>query len=483
MPATRATLEDILKEFYLGPVQEQLNNEVMVLDLMTKATVDWNGRVAIIPIHVSRNTGVGFSNPDTGGLLPTAGEQGYERLEVNAHFLYGRFQITGPAMSAAGKGGANSFIGWMEAEMDKLVNDVKSASDNAMISGGRVLGFLNQHKNPGGGLAPAVDTWEFFGDCEKAQQLLTAVTTAADPGPPVTNALLVDLVRVDRNAANGYAVINTEVALTAVDTIARTITLSQTDNNGIGAGAVDTTGVDDGFAIAVVVSADQQTEEFVVAPAPAVPAAEQAQVLAVTNALNEEPIGIFGNLGSRVHFTVNRFSPASNTEFPVLQSNIMTQEVGGGQDRVALTLPRMQAVMDQTHQVSGQEPDCILISPLARQQYASLFQLTAASSAVMNTSGESAGKLDGGFSGLSYGGLPIKTARHVGSGGMIFLRLSSWKVLELEAHGFADLDGSILARAGVGGQGIDAYEGYYRWYYNTVTTNPNQNAILCGFNV
>jgi hypothetical protein len=66
---------------------------------------------------------------------------------------------------------------------------------------------------------------------------------------------------------------------------------------------------------------------------------------------------------------------------------------------------------------------------------------------------------------------------------MIFMKLSSWKVLELEAHGFADLDGSVLARAGVGAAGIDAYEGYYRWYYNTVTTNPNQNAILCGFNV
>jgi hypothetical protein len=101
----------------------------------------------------------------------------------------------------------------------------------------------------------------------------------------------------------------------------------------------------------------------------------------------------------------------------------------------------------------------------------------------MNTSGEGAGKLDGGFSGLSYGGLPIKTARHVGQGGMIFMKLSSWKVLELEAHGFADLDGSVLARAGVGTAGVDAYEGYYRWYYNTVTTNPNQNAILCGFSV
>lgn len=460
MPATQATLSDILKEFYLGPVQEQLNNEVMVLDLMTKTTVDWNGRVAIIPIHVSRNTGVAFAAES--GLLPAAGDQGYQRLQVNAHFLYGRFQITGPAMSAAGKGGANSFIGWMEAEMDKLVNDVKNASDNAMISGGRVLGFLNEHKVVAGGAA-AFTNWEMFGDVEKAEQLRAAVVAAG------STELLVDLVRVDRNAALGYTVIPNcvQIALNGTDVIGRTISLEDVDLNGAGA-AYTTAVTDDGFGIAVVVSTAQQA----------------APATAVTNNLDQQPQGIFANLGSRAHFGVNRFSPASATEFPVLQSTIITQVVGGAQTRAALSLPRMQATMDQVSQLSGNEPDCILISPLARQQYAALFQLTAGTSAtVMNTSGERANKLDGGFSGLSYGGLPIKTARHVGGGGMIFLKLSTWKVLELEAHGFADLDGSVLARAGVGAAGIDAYEGYYRWYYNTVTTNPNQNAILCGFSV
>lgn len=471
MPATQATLNDILKEFYLGPVQEQLNNSVMVLDLMTKATVDWNGRVAIIPIHVSRNTGVAFAAES--GPLPAAGDQGYSRLEVNAHFLYGRFQITGPAMSAAGKGGANSFIGWMEAEMDKLVNDVKNASDNAMISGGRVLGFLNEHQAAVGG-AGAFTSWEMFGDLEKAQALAAAAVLSSGVG----TELLVDLVRVDRNAALGYTVLNTGVSVetgaAATDLIARTISLEDVDNV---PNPVDTSATDDGFAIAVVVAAVQQGTVAV----------------DVTNNLGEQPQGIFANLGSRIHFGVNRFSPNQTLvapfSFTALQSTCITQAVGGTQARAALSLPRMQATMDQVNQLSGQEPDCILISPLARQQYAALFQVTVFGGAanntasVMNTSGERSNNIDGGFSGMSYGGLPIKTARHVGGGGMIFLKLSSWKVLELEAHGFADLDGSVLARAGVGVAGVDAYEGYYRWYYNTVTTNPNQNAILCGFTV
>ena len=47
-------LAHILKEFYLAPVREQLNQEVMALQLFQKATVDWNDRLAYIPIHIGR---------------------------------------------------------------------------------------------------------------------------------------------------------------------------------------------------------------------------------------------------------------------------------------------------------------------------------------------------------------------------------------------------------------------------------------------
>jgi hypothetical protein len=115
------------------------------------------------------------------------------------------------------------------------------------------------------------------------------------------------------------------------------------------------------------------------------------------------------------------------------------------------------------------------MNPLQRQLYAALFQLTA-SVVSQAVSGEKATKLDGGFTGLSYGGLPIKTARHVPNGGLIFLKTDTWKLLELEPHGFADIDGDVLSRV----PDRDSYQGYYRWYYNTVCVQPNRNAILAG---
>ena len=445
MTATQQTLSAILKEFYLGPVQEQLNNEMLILQTMEKATVDWNGRVAIIPVHLARNSGVAFAAE--GGTLPTAGQQGYDRLQVNAHFLYGRFQITGPAMSAAGKGGANSFIGWMDAEMKKLVTDVKDAADRNMISGGRCCGFINEHNVGGAGTV-----YQFFGDVAKLETIRAAV--AATAGAP---ELRVDFIRMDTYAqlVNGAA--GTFCSVASTDATAATFT-----SGGGAAGTVDTSGVPNGVGIAIVVSVTQDT----------VAAGTAAAVL------DQEPQGVFSNLGTQALVGVDRTTAAAGTTgTDNLQSTVLTNNVAAAGTRTDINLSRIQGVLDEVLLLSGKEPNVIFMNPVQRQMYSALFQLTAAgTSAVMNVSGERSTELNGGFSGLAYGGLPIKTSRHVPNGGLIFMRTDSWKLLELEGHEFADIDGDVLLRV----QNQDAYEGYYRWYYNTVCTNPNQNAILAG---
>ena len=439
MAATQATLSAILKEFYLGPVQEQLNNEMLILQTMEKSTVDWNGRVAIIPLHVSRNSGVAIAAE--GGTLPTAGQQGYERLQVNARFLYGRFQITGPAMSAAGKGGANSFIGWMDAEMNKLVTDVKNAADEMMISGGRCLGFINSNADNA-----AANTYEFFGNVEALEAARLLVAAAG-------GEVRLQIVRMDTYADvtndNGDAFLT----CASTDATARTFT------SGAGnAGAMDLDALPAGTASAVIVHATQ----------------DNAACTAAVAYLDNQPVGVFGNLGLPTHFGVDR---TTATGSDVLQSSVITNNLAAGQARTDINLSRLQGTLDEVLLQSGHEPNVIYMNPVQRQMYSALFQLTAAgTSAVMNVNGEKSTTLNGGFSGLAYGSLPIKTSRHVPNGGVIFLKTDSWKLLELESHAFADIDGDVLIRV----QNQDSYEGYYRWYYNTVCTHPNRNAILCG---
>jgi len=457
--AAPGTLTAILKEFYLGPVQEQLNNEVMVLELMQKTTVDWNGKVAIIPVHINRNDGVGYRGENTD--LPDAGQQGFNRLQIVASYLYGRFQVTGPAMASAGKGGPNSFIGWMDAEMKKLVSDVKNAADRSMVSGGRVLGFINEHEDK----SANPRTYEFFGDLERVAEL-NALTQAA---PAVD--LRLEVIRMDT-----YAVVpmsgapnNPFMTVNSVDLANRTFTLANLPTaNDLDLSLAGPNTVPDGVAFAIRVANTQGN----------------AAATTICDVLDQQPTGVFGNLAEPSHFTVDRTTAGAvgaSAGQDNLQSTVITMATGGDHDRADIGLTRIQAVMDTVLNTSGTEPNVILMNPLQRQKYAALFQLTAAAAnpgpnAVQNVSGEKAGQFNGGFSGLSYGSMPLKTSRHVANGGMIFLKTDTWKLLELQPHGFADVDGDVLLRV----QNRDSYEGYYRWYYNTVCVQPNRNAILAG---
>jgi len=477
MTATQTTLQNILKEFYIGPVQDQLNNEMMVLELMEKTTVDWNGRVAIIPVHTARNTGVQYLDEagTVGGQtnLPDAGSQGYLRLQVHARFQYGTFQITGPATAAAAKGGVGSFVGWMDAEMKRLVTDFRNASDRTCVSGGRIVGFVNEHMDKDN--APNPRTYQFTGDIDKLERIRQIAADTLPTGPiplhPGAFDLRIEFIRMDT-----YATINTwgpgndfgdiPAAGAPIDVATRSFTMR---NNAVN--DLDLTGLPVGVPCAVRIATTQSG---------AVP---DLQGAFLAGFIDPEPEGIYGNLANQTHFGIDRTLTATG-EDTLRSTAVLTQATdappAGPNLRANVSLPRIQNIFDQISLASGEEPDMILMSPLQRQIYGSLFQLTAAgTTAVQNVSGERPSKLDGGFSGLSYGGTPIKTARQVDNGGMIFMKSNTWKLLELQGHGFADLDGTEILRA----NGIDAWEGFYKWYYNTVCTHPNQNGMLVGLSL
>jgi hypothetical protein len=433
--AAPGTLDSILKDYYIGPLQEQLNNEVMVLELFEKAKISWAGRQGVVPVHVGRNTGVGYRNESA--TLPTAGNQVTKRLTFEAAYLYGRFQVTGPAVAAAAKGGTASFVGALELEMDKLKDDVRNQADRAMTSGGRVVGFLNQKKAPAG-----ADTWEFRGDFAKLNAAWAAVHATA--GNPDLEISVVDCSNKTLTGVAGtYELIATTAKYVGDDAAsnpsAGTIHLDA---------ALDTTGVATSFGAALVISDAGHGGEL--------------------DYLDSEPIGIYGNLGGETLFGVDRGGVADDaTE---LQSVIVTQSDDTDGDAEALTLERMQETIDSINVTSGMDPDLILMNPIMRAKY------TALISGNIFKPVEKATKGDGGFLGLSYAGIPIKSARNVDNGLMIFMNTKCWKLAVLEDGKFADLDGSVLSRV----SGNDSWEGFYKWYYNHYCYRPNANAILTG---
>ena len=432
-PVTISHLDSVLKEFYIGPLQEQLNNEVMVLQMFEKAKISWAGKQGVVPVHVGRNSGVAFKAEDAD--LDAAGSQDTKRLVFTAAYLYGRFEVTGPSIAAAAKGGTASFIGALELEMDKLKDDVRNKADRTVISGGRVVGFLNERKNEAG-----ASLWQFRGDFQKIADAYNAKGSNVD----------VDVIDCSNNTLTGDAFTYEKIATTSIDITSGDF--SSTDGTIHLTGALNTTGVAKGYGCALVIS-DTNT--------------------AVKALLDHEPTGIYGNLGGEALFGVDRGSDAGDAM--ELQSIVVTADPAAASDEpttaAALTLSRMQEVIDGISITSGMEPDVIMMNPGDRAKYISLLQGT-----LQMTRTGTATSGDAGFLGLSYGGIPIKAARHVDRGLMLFLNTKCWKLAVLEDGKFADLDGSVLSRK----SGKDNWEGFYKWYYNHYCYRPNANAVLTG---
>lgn len=460
---TIGTFNSILKEFYIGPVQDQLNQEVFVVEMFEKATVDWNGKYAIIPVHTGRNSGVGFKAD--GAQLDAAGSQEFKSLQVRAKFLYGSFQVTGPAISAAAKGSTNSFISYVDAEMTNLVSDVRDSANKASVTGGRVKGFVSNRGTVMTGPASA--------QVAATEATFSPAVTVIYDGDfaPFTSGddsnsetwVRVHLYRTDTYAqlVDSGSDANLNVFVTAADEAAGTISL-RFGTNGTGSTTL-TLDPADPYVTAVALAEPQAKDSVGAGTAIGVaPSGASGNYESST-----ETTGIFGNLGDPTHFSADRTTATGSTS---LQSYVVSMDTDSTVTRLDLTLTRIQTIFDNVLKTSGKEPNQILMNALQRQKYMALL------GQFINKAADKATKGDGGFLGLSYGGVPIETSRAISNGSMAFLSTSTWKLCELEKPGFADLDGNVLSRTGTS----DAYEGYYRWYWNIVCTQPNANAILVG---
>lgn len=120
--AAIATLGAILKDLYLPPVVEQLNNEVLFLQRLEPRSQEIYGNQAVVPLHKNRSGGIGSRNET--GALPPAGSQGYAKAVFDLKQHYGRVKVTGLAMAkTAAESGA--FLQALKGELDGIRNDLK----------------------------------------------------------------------------------------------------------------------------------------------------------------------------------------------------------------------------------------------------------------------------------------------------------------------------------------------------------------------
>jgi hypothetical protein len=425
----------ILKDFYSGPVRDQLNNEMLALQLFKKRKLTWVGRQAIMPVRLARNASDAFL--DEGDPFGVTGQVTYGTLTVAARYLYGRMSITGPAIAQA-KASVGAFVNGLQSELDGAVETVKNAADEALFIGGGTIGFLNEQVTRAG-----AHDWQFSGNADRLPNVAGPITAV--------NARIIrcdtfaDITPAGAFTVQGvYAAGALQPGLIAVNQ------------------ALNTVAVPAGVACAVVV--EKWTDG------------------AAGPLTSKQPMGMYGSIGAGSFVAGGATGPlyhavdrSAGVSAPLRGTAITQSTAGGGGNRADLTVKRLQSVIDEVSTKSGAMPDCLIAHYILRQEYSALL---ANNLRVDVKTG--AGKGDAGFNMgmLSFNGIPLKTSRHCGKGLLLFIKTDAWVMAEVTPPGLADLDGNVLSRTGTS----DAYNAFVRYYYNTVCEHPNKNAVLVGLN-
>jgi hypothetical protein len=143
---TTANADAVLKDYYLTPIREQLNQRSVLMFAADDENpeglpntskgekipfkgiaresegLEFAGRQWVLPAHMSRNEGVGAISE--GGTLPTAGQQGWTDLKDTLRHNLGVIRLTRYAIKLSERS-PGAFLRLLEAETKGAVNDIR----------------------------------------------------------------------------------------------------------------------------------------------------------------------------------------------------------------------------------------------------------------------------------------------------------------------------------------------------------------------
>lgn len=112
-----------LKNFYQGPIVDQLNEDLPIYRGSEKVKQGWSGYQVVRPLRVRRNQGIGAVADN--GILPAIGRQTTVQALISAKFNYLRFGVTGPMIKSS-QSDVGSFVRSAEYELTMGYKDLSS---------------------------------------------------------------------------------------------------------------------------------------------------------------------------------------------------------------------------------------------------------------------------------------------------------------------------------------------------------------------
>lgn len=455
MATNLSTLSNILKEYYLGPVSEQLNNEVLLLSRLESKTEDLVGRRAYVPLHWGRSGGIGARAESA--ALPSAGNQQYEKAVYDLKYLYGRIEVTGPSMAKT-KNEAGAFLQALKSELDGIRNDLRKDLARQVYGDGTAKIATATAVTGTSGTTMTVGSEVV----RKGQVYPGMIVNVYSSGGTAYTA------SAGQVAGPGWGVTSPNTAsfaITAVDISAGTITLSTPTAT---------------FAIGdYITRAGVASYSPVESPTGSNPG---------TYSLSDEVDGLqrivsdsataFGGItptGSAFWWDNQRIALASVTDQRQNSADPkgITGAVSSGTDGYQnLTFGAVQQGLNKAR-IAGGMPSSIVTSFGVQREFYTLFttQVQYIDPKTLDYAQ--------GFKTLSYNGMPVIADIEAPYGKMYILDESTLKVYSDQDWHFLDADGLTLRQV----TGYDKFEAIMARYMNLGATRRNNQVVITGIKV
>jgi hypothetical protein len=138
--ATITTADAILKELYLGPIVEELNQKAYIIDQLERDSdnVDFTGRKFVVPVHYGRNAGKRAIKD--GGAFAAAGSQKFKDATGYLRYMSMSLQVTDQLMKTT-QSNEGAFVSALEAETKGGATDLRKDINRQMFGRGSTGGL------------------------------------------------------------------------------------------------------------------------------------------------------------------------------------------------------------------------------------------------------------------------------------------------------------------------------------------------------
>lgn len=403
---------NVLKVRYLGPIREQLNQASILMSRIARdeTSVGVSGKSFTVPLHTGRNTAAGVGRAD-GGQLPSAGTQSYQTAVIPNAYLYGRIRVSGPAIRAA-RDNAGAFVRAVESEIQGVTRDMRRSMNRQLHGDSRdALAFT---------AANASSTTAFTVDDNQSNAFVHLPT----------GAVTLDLIKGTDNS---------------------TVTLA---SGSFTLGSANSSGTN--YAITVATTSITTTAgDYLVYP----------------GTLGYQMMGIYGIINNNDPVVPNGGGARTGLHglavatYPFWAAQVYTNS-GTKRDLSLALMQKPFSAIATNSDFNEDDVKFLLCSYGMRDKYVDLL---VAEKRFVNTM-----KLDGGFSGVEYNGIPLVPDPQCRKNTIFYIVPESLRIFRTSDFDWMDRDGAVLARV----PDYDQYDAILFHYGNLGTTARNANGIL-----